>query len=75
MLVLTLFKTLFLGTLISVALNAQEVTETYNCHEKYSMCAEKCEELESGVEECIAQCEPQYNQCLQQEESLLQETE
>jgi len=71
----TLLQTIFFSMLITVALNAQEVNESYNCHEKYSMCTEKCEELQSGIVECVAKCEPQYDQCLEKEENPQQDSE
>ena len=71
----TLLQTIFFGILIAIALNAQEANESYNCHEKYSMCTEKCEELENSVGECIVRCETEYDQCLELEENPQEDPE
>lgn len=62
-----LLKTILFGMFLIAPLNAQETDEMNNCHEPYSICTEKCEELEDGVEKCLLKCEAEYDKCSEKE--------
>ena len=71
----TLFKNIFLGILLISPLNAQGTGESHNCYEKYNMCAENCESLENGLDECVVKCEEEYDKCSELENNPIENSE
>lgn len=57
-----LLKSLLLGALLTISINAEEVDNSMVCDNEYNKCSKKCGD---SSESCSAACDSAYDKCIE----------